>query len=345
MSVPSVSIAMSTFNGERFLEAQLDSLAAQTRPPIELQIGDDISTDATPQIVHDFTRRAPFPVIFHRNETQLGFGENFVRTARRCRGDWIAFCDQDDVWLPRKLDICTAAIAAGGADDLMLVAHDATVADEQLTPLRRLYNYPPSRLAKRLELDPDWHCTGFTQLVRGTLLREVPAEPRPTVPWHPWREPHDVWTCILANATGSILLLGEPLALYRRHAATVTDPAGSPGWADRLKALFKNNGASYRARAGYLRSIAAILRSNSAGAARDLASRMNDAADRIDEFAGRNALRAEIYGTPSAARTLRSFSALFARGGYRPGSEWSFGAKGLAKDAAAALLAPVAGRP
>src|SRR5688572_16778447 len=107
----SISIAMATYNGATFLRQQLDSIAAQTVPPIEIHIGDDGSTDNTESIVAAFATRAPFPVRFFRNDNRLGYGANFIRTAQRCAGEWIAFCDQDDVWSPGKLAWAESRIA------------------------------------------------------------------------------------------------------------------------------------------------------------------------------------------------------------------------------------------
>jgi glycosyltransferase involved in cell wall biosynthesis len=82
----SVSVAMATYNGAAFLDAQLASIAAQTRTPDELVVCDDGSSDGTVEIVERFARRAPFAVRLIRNEQRLGYGENFMKAARHCRG-------------------------------------------------------------------------------------------------------------------------------------------------------------------------------------------------------------------------------------------------------------------
>jgi hypothetical protein len=338
--VTSISIAMGTYNGARHLRAQLDSLAAQSLLPSELHVGDDRSTDETVAIVEAFRAEAPFPVHLHVNERNLGFGENFMRAALRCSGEWVAFCDQDDVWLPDKLGTCVDEIAAGPAD-LGLIAHNATVTDEALNPQRTMFDYPQRKLWPRLALEPDWHCVGFTQLVRRRLLTDVPTRPRPTVPWNPWPEPHDVWTAVLANATGSILFLGAPLVLYRRHGATVTSSSAGPGAAGRLKALLANNGASYLARADYLRTIAADLRTNAAAAPADLGSKMIDASDRIARFADTIATRGALHGTGRIAPAFAAYRRLLSSDAYGGGGDWPLGAKALLKDAAAVLAAPL----
>src|SRR3954470_17842517 len=94
------SVAMCTYNGARFLGEQLASVAAQTRPPDELVVCDDRSTDETASLVRDFAAAAPFRVRLHVNERNLGSTRNFERAVSLCEGDLIALSDQDDEWLP-----------------------------------------------------------------------------------------------------------------------------------------------------------------------------------------------------------------------------------------------------
>ena len=102
-----ISVAMCTYNGEKYLREQLESIALQTRLPAELVICDDRSTDSTSEIIRNFADSAPFPVRFNLNPVNLGgatkgITKNFEQASRLCTGDLIAFCDQDDVWLPKK---------------------------------------------------------------------------------------------------------------------------------------------------------------------------------------------------------------------------------------------------
>src|SRR4029079_17285220 len=90
-------------NGARFLPEQLRSIAAQTRPPDELIVCDDRSTDETAQVIEAFAATAPFPVRLVRNEERLGSTRNFERAVSLCDGSLIALADQDDSWHPEKL--------------------------------------------------------------------------------------------------------------------------------------------------------------------------------------------------------------------------------------------------
>jgi glycosyltransferase involved in cell wall biosynthesis len=106
---PKVSIAMCTCNGEAYLREQLDSILAQTVPPDELIVCDDASTDGTLDIVNSFQQRCAFSVKVVSNERRLGVCKNFENAIRHCSGDVIFLSDQDDVWVPSKIDTIVAA--------------------------------------------------------------------------------------------------------------------------------------------------------------------------------------------------------------------------------------------
>ena len=98
-----ISVAMCTFNGGPFLGEQLQSIAAQDRPPDELVICDDGSTDETLDAVGRFARSVPLPVRLEINRQRLGSSANFAKAVGMCRGDWIFLADQDDFWPKGKV--------------------------------------------------------------------------------------------------------------------------------------------------------------------------------------------------------------------------------------------------
>jgi len=101
----STSVALCTYNGERFLSEQLASLAAQTVLPDELVICDDASVDASMRIVEDFAKNASFPVRIYRNPKNLGYIKNFEQAIGLCSKDVIFLCDQDDYWEKKKIEL------------------------------------------------------------------------------------------------------------------------------------------------------------------------------------------------------------------------------------------------
>ncbi len=331
-----ISVAMATFNGAQHLREQLDSLAAQECAPHELVVGDDGSTDDTVAILEAFGKDAPFPVRIVRNAQSLGYGENFIQAAARCSGDWIAFCDQDDVWLRHKLAFCSRKIAAAPAD-LRLLNHEAYVTDHELRTAGRLYGQQQERLHERLSLPPEWFSFGLTQVFHARLLRELPVSPRVSFPWHKHREAHDVWVALLANVTGRILLSPEPLVLYRRHEKTVT-ASRHIGLAARLRATLRNNGPEYGQRAEYLHGLAARFGQLAEQAAdAELAAQLRDASGKIIRQASFFDRRSSVYRSPSPGRALAGLVKLYRSGAYTSGS-WAFGRSRFVKDAALALV-------
>lgn len=215
-----ISIAMCTYNGERYLRDQLASIAGQTRPPDELVVCDDQSTDTTCEIVTGFTASAPFPVHLHVNKQNLGSIKNFERAIGLCEGDIIALSDQDDVWLPEKLRRIENCFLR--RPEVGLVFTDAEVVDENLQPLgyrlwesigfdntqRRLV-----RAGRVLDvLLPGWTVTGATMAFRAAfknLVLEIPINLALI---------HDGWIALMIASVADVSFIEQPLIKYRQHA-------------------------------------------------------------------------------------------------------------------------------
>lgn len=218
----SISIVMATYNGMMFLSEQLESLRRQTVLPNELVIVDDCSTDETLTIVAGFAATAPFPVRVEKNRQNIGYRASFMKAASLCGGDLIAFCDQDDVWLPEKLATCSAAF---DNEDVLLAFHGAKVVDQNL-------NYICSLDRKSLvteinppqTIDPIFFALGFTIIFHRCLL-QFNDEWHQSVDWYMpnEREGHDEWFFFLASALGTIVYIREPMALYRRHNKNISE--------------------------------------------------------------------------------------------------------------------------
>lgn len=332
-----ISIAMATFNGARFLREQLASLAVQTALPHELHVGDDGSTDETLGIMADFAASAPFPVHIHRNPQNLGFGENFIQIARRCDGDWVAFCDQDDVWLTDKLDWARRQIGEGPTD-LALLAHNATVTDENLRPLGKLYRYPAEVRTGPLGLPPEWFSIGVTQLFRRDIIAAIPSHRRVSFPWHRHRQAHDVWIALIANCVGTVLRCDRRLILYRRHASSVTDQGKSAETQTRLRF----QGSSYGARASYLEEVSALLAGLAEQSNAAHGTRLANASRKIEAHAALLAGRSDALTAAALPSRLAALGRVVAAGGYSSGYRWNFGTARFIKDLLGAFLAPYA---
>jgi glycosyltransferase involved in cell wall biosynthesis len=211
-----ISVALCTYNGAKFLEEQLASLQAQERCPDELVVCDDRSTDQTMQLLESFARIAPFPVRIHVNPVNLGSTRNFDRAMRLCAGSLIAFCDQDDVWHSTRLSECARALH----DDprLGLVFSNGQLIDDRGVLLAgRLWDNFTFHSAIRerirhgdmLPLVRYRFVTGATIMFR-TQLREYIC---PAV--GEWL--HDGWIAAIAACLARVGFLDEPLIQYRIH--------------------------------------------------------------------------------------------------------------------------------
>jgi glycosyltransferase involved in cell wall biosynthesis len=108
-----ISVVLATYNGEKFIREQIDSILAQTLLPDEIIVSDDYSTDRTWEILEAY--QSVFPSLFHlyRNTGKHGAHNNFKNAFRYVTSDVVAPCDQDDIWMPEKLERSVAALADG----------------------------------------------------------------------------------------------------------------------------------------------------------------------------------------------------------------------------------------
>jgi len=347
MRTPSFSVALATYNGERYLREQLDSIAAQSLLPQELVICDDGSTDGTLSVTEAFARDAPFEVRVLRNEGNLGFGSTFLRAFDGTTAEYVAFCDQDDVWLPQKLSRYAEALRARPTPDLL--THAAQQVDERLRPLP--YRFPDYRRAAflgPLQNPPLGVYFGFTCCVRASLLGSMPRAGRPEDRFSPGRpQPHDQLAYHAANAFGKVAVLPETLALYRRHGVSLT--GGEGGVYDvgiRAQATLRlgGDGDEYR----WLSTVAAqqasyferMLELGHRVEAEDVEARTRQAARYFAMLADALSRRAAIYDRGAGPlRRARALARAFATGGYTG----SHGGRGLGmgpllKDAAQTIL-------
>jgi len=139
-----ITILLAAYNGEAYLREQLDSILHQTYTDWVLYISDDASRDATPQIIADYAARCPKQIIPLQFDTPSGSAEaNFFRMLTAVSGDYIALCDQDDVWLPHKLETTLHALQAleerHGIHTPILIHSDLKVVDQNLNILNESF--------------------------------------------------------------------------------------------------------------------------------------------------------------------------------------------------------------
>jgi hypothetical protein len=213
------SIALATYQGERFLPQQLESFLGQTLLPDELCVSDDCSTDGTLDVIKAFASRAPFPVKLFSNPNRGGVNKNFENAVSHCTGDVILFSDQDDVWLPRHVECLVTPME--GNSGILAVASDSEFVDEALEPAgctqSKSDRFPASlrdatmRLPRnqlQLVLRQNMH-PGHGMAFRRTLMPLLMPFPAILV--------YDEWVLILAAAAGYMTYVPQPLTLHRQH--------------------------------------------------------------------------------------------------------------------------------
>jgi glycosyltransferase involved in cell wall biosynthesis len=230
-----ISVAMATYNGEQHVREQLDSLARQTVPPYELVITDDGSTDGTLSIVSDFARSSPFPLRIYQNHERLNYSKNFMYAASLCRGDWIAFCDQDDVWLDSKFAIVSDRISR--YPEAWLIQHSGIMTDQKLVSTGVLLpDFPRDSVLPPLcetGFVRETKFVGYAMIFRANLLALSRAVRYPSGTYYDESCDggvcaHDRYVHMLATVFGTIVQIAEPLVLYRRHEAAVTAKRCNP---------------------------------------------------------------------------------------------------------------------
>ncbi len=217
-----ISIALCTYNGAKFLAEQLESFLQQTRLPDELVVCDDCSTDGTLPILQDFARRSPFPVHIHSNENNLGSTKNFEKAICLCQGDIIFLADQDDVWLPEKIQLSEAEFLQDA--NVGMVFCNGEVVDENLKSknitswdLRDLKgaNLKKFRSGNTFGILREGNVvSGCMMAFRAefrNLLLPIPTDLPDVI--------HDYWIALLLSLVSrSVALPSKPLVKYRQHS-------------------------------------------------------------------------------------------------------------------------------
>ena len=134
----SLAILLATYNGEKFLAEQLDSLFSQTYSDFIIYAHDDGSTDQTVGILHQYQNKYPEKLIILDYEPTGGAKNNFYSLMQRVDADYYMFCDQDDIWLPFKVDVSLKKIQGMELTYICmpcLVFSDLRVVDHQLNTI------------------------------------------------------------------------------------------------------------------------------------------------------------------------------------------------------------------
>ena len=212
-----ISIAMATYNGEKYLREQLNSILAQTITDWELVVCDDCSKDPTVEILKSYQEQDDRIKIFV-NEKNLGFKKNFEKAIGLYSGDYIALADQDDIWHENHLEVLQELIgdASLSCGNTRLMTADSIVTEKNLSDVEKLLCLPSDthKLMYRILLKSN-PFQGASMLIKKQFLSKILPIPEGVLY-------HDAWIAACACFEKGIAYTFEPITDYRQHENNVT---------------------------------------------------------------------------------------------------------------------------
>lgn len=229
-----VNIIMSTYNGERFIKEQIDSILASDYESWRLFICDDCSSDSTVSIVEEYVNKYPDKIYLHFNNKNMGSTKNFLRTILSLSGnecsmedrpfkpfpaEYYMCCDQDDVWTRDKINMTLRHMKyleeKHGEKTPVLVFTDAVLVDEKLNYIKSSF-FKTNRLnTKKTDLAHmliENKCIGCTTMFNAALTGYLTV-PEDGIRYHDW------WLALIASSFGVVDYLPLPTLLYRQHSS------------------------------------------------------------------------------------------------------------------------------
>jgi len=206
-----VSIVMATYNGEKFLREQLDSIYSQTYKNMEVVVCDDCSTDSTVEILEEYKQK--YCLKYYINEKNLGYTKNFEKAASLCKGEFIAFSDQDDIWFPEKIETLLRNIENNlliFSDALVINSNKEIICNSRYDYMGNLENVKPKYYHDFIKKN----VLGCTILINKNLLNYALPFKKTTG--------HDNWLISIAIKLNSIIFTDKQLIKYRIHGGNVS---------------------------------------------------------------------------------------------------------------------------
>lgn len=225
-----VSVAMATFNGEKYIKEQIETILVNLKANDELVISDDGSSDATLDIIKAFNDDR----IFVFTGPKSGVKKNFENAIRHCSGKYIFLCDQDDIWIDGKVE---RVLEAFTDERVSVVVHNCTLINESGGKLLESYfeyrKSGPGRIKNIMKNSYMGCCMAFNASIIKEKILPIPND----------IEMHDQWIGLIAEKYGKSKFIKDVLILYRRHESNASDCFNHYGFVrmftNRLK-LLKN---------------------------------------------------------------------------------------------------------
>ncbi|WP_242258581.1 glycosyltransferase family 2 protein [Streptococcus thoraltensis] len=228
-----VNILLSTYNGEKYLSEQIESIQAQTFTDWQLLIRDDGSSDGTVDLIKHFVK-SDHRIRFINEDNIVNYGvvKSFYHLVKFEKADYYFFSDQDDVWLPEKLEITLQRGQKENSDKPLLVYTDLRVVNENLEILQESMikaqsHHANTELVQELTENT---VTGGTMMINKALADK----------WQVYENllMHDWYLALLAASLGKLVYIDQPTQLYRQHEANVL---GARTWSKRAKNWLRPN--------------------------------------------------------------------------------------------------------
>lgn len=215
-----ISVCMATYNGEKFIYKQLESIFNQTMIPDEVIICDDCSVDGTVEIITKFIEEHGLGEkwVLYQNQENKGYPRNFYYAMELCRGDVVFLADQDDIWTEDKIECMYTSITSNS--DIMLLASKWGIIDEEERIIKKISrgHYEDKRISKAIEVKDILYCydwPGMSMCYKRELGMEVIKNIGNT------KLSHDVAISLFAAENKGFYCMNQIVQYHRRHATNV----------------------------------------------------------------------------------------------------------------------------
>lgn len=212
-----IAVLLATYNGGKYIKEQLESLFQQSCKQFHLYVRDDGSSDDTMKIVEEFRQKYPDKItILEDSQKHRGAAKSFMYLLENVDSEYYMFCDQDDIWLPEKIEKTYARMKEIEGSAPILVATDLRVVDKQLSPIKESFN-------EDLKIDvfrkhPELICV--RHVVTGCTMMFNHAAKQASLPMSPRATMHDEWVALCVHFKGGVItILDDATMLYRQHTS------------------------------------------------------------------------------------------------------------------------------
>ena len=212
MSNKKIDILMATYNGEKYIVEQINSIINQTYINWNLLIRDDGSSDKTLEILKSFEKKDSRIKIIKDNKGNLGVVKNFEELLYYSSAEYIMFSDQDDIWMDNKVDLVLDAFQN---PNVVLILHDAQIVNQNGQVIEdSFFEHRGSQSGFFKNLWKNSYLGCCMAFRRSVLECSLPFPPK--------IEMHDWWIGLISEMTGEVRLIDKPLLKYRRHGENVS---------------------------------------------------------------------------------------------------------------------------